>query len=177
MITFDKEHIKNVYASKLKDKDYWLDFDLPVLTLNLNVSKLLWNNNLYPPLLPLYWCVAVKSQYRAIDTHWNGSDDLALSNKCTHLPHIPLTCSLFLWPSYSGTGHRGWYRFRGHHPHHHRVLQEVQEEETEAGGERGGSPQSEERPYSVVRPRAIKTRGKERGKEEWNHTLPLSLSV
>lgn len=84
-----------------------------------------------------------------------------------------LISSLVLWSSPAGVGYRRGHHRRGVVPHHRCVLQAVQEEESKAARKmRGGPPQREKRPYSVVR-----VRGEGRGEEalEKNGTLPLSL--
>lgn len=104
----------------------------------------------------------------------------ALSTKHTHaalLSCVLLARSLFLRASPSGAGHRGRHHRCGLPPHHHCVLQAVQDKETEAaGGERGGSPQREKRPHCVVRPRERqreRRRGIEGGAEE-SHASSLA---
>lgn len=65
-----------------------------------------------------------------------------------------LISSLVLRSSPAGVGYRRGHHRRGAVPHHRRVLQAVQEEETKAARKmRGGPPQREKRPYSVVRVR------------------------
>lgn len=69
-------------------------------------------------------------------------------------PSSRLTSSLLLWAPPAGLGYRRRHHRCGLLPHHRRVLQAVQEEPTEAAGKvRGGPPQREKRPHSVVRAR------------------------
>lgn len=84
-----------------------------------------------------------------------------------------LISSLVLRSSPAGVGYRRGHRRRRLVPHHRFVLQAVQEEETKAARKmRGGPPQREKRPYSVVRVRGEGRGGGSVG-EEW-HTSSLT---
>lgn len=86
--------------------------------------------------------------------------------------------SLFLWASAPGIGHRGWYHHCGFPPRHHCVLQAVQEEETEKGGQEwGGTPQRKKRPHCVVRIGEKRPGRRRGGQREEKNTRSLLLSV
>lgn len=94
--------------------------------------------------------------------------------------HFPLTSSLLLWASAPGIGHRRWDRCCRLPPHHHCVMQAVQEEETETRGrEWGSSPQRKKRPHCVVRARETRQGSGRWGikrKRRITHFLALCLN-